>query len=631
MKNRLNKIAFSTLSICMLLFLAYSCNNDDGPEGGNFNITTLEAALDDARNLLTSTEEGTMAGDQQPGSKATLESVIAWIEKRITNSKSQADIDDAGVKLQAAVQTYMASVVSTAFPYIKQGGQSAINISESIKSTLGGPFTIQGQFYIVDLNERVFSSNLFACNEDPGGAPNGFTVRYFSNGTVNLLTGNGSWTEVNTPEGVFSAGEWFDVAYTNTGDKQTLFVNGQEIISLDKQHVVAPSVSLAIGDSPFFRGRSANLLARKFTVWSTVLDQATIQANATAEIEGTEANLEAFFPFGSDLGTSFDDVTGNHTATLEGDVEWVAAPPVIVLDYTAIDGATSALTALKATVVEGDQDGDYPLGTIAFIDELLENAVTVRDNETRQTALDNQAASLTTQIERINTFLVGDTNGITVDEDDSSHVGMRITPNYTPQGDFTYECDINLADLLVTSNGGGEIDLFGSNVFGFRVQGYTELTEENVLNSGGGWNFTFDGSGFGGPFYDSGSVRSGVWQHVAVVHDETAKTTKIYVDGKEVTTPAFDADGNPVPRGVANLAAAAAEMWLGRVYTISDGSFKDFRIWNSVRTPEQLNMEIDGTESGLQVYFPLNRVKGLKFKDVTGNYNAEMLGVIWNN
>jgi len=294
MKNKITKIATRCFTVFLFLGLTFSCNNDDDAGGGNFNLTEIQATIDEARNLLSNTEEGTMAGDQQPGSKATLRSVIAAIEKLIRTADSQADISDAGLKLNAAIQTYQESIVSSAFPYMNQESGSFISISESIKSTLAGPFTIQGQFYIVDLNQRGFSNNLFACNEDPGGAPNGFTVRYFANGAVNLLTGNGSWTEITTPEGVFTAGEWIDIAYTNTGSKQTLFVNGTEIISQDKEHVVAPSVSLAIGNSPFFTDRPANLLARKFTVWNTVLDLTTIQANATAEFDGSEANLEAY-------------------------------------------------------------------------------------------------------------------------------------------------------------------------------------------------------------------------------------------------------------------------------------------------------------------------------------------------
>ena len=61
-----------------------------------------------------------------------------------------------------------------------------------------------------------------------------------------------------------------------------------------------------------------------------------------------------------------------------------------------------------------------------------------------------------------------------------------------------------------------------------------------------------------------------------------------------------------------------------------DGSIKDFRMWEIVRAEGDLDADIDGTETGLKVYFPLDKVSGVKFNDVTGNYSGEMKGVQWN-
>jgi hypothetical protein len=43
----------------------------------------------------------------------------------------------------------------------------------------------------------------------------------------------------------------------------------------------------------------------------------------------------------------------------------------------------------------------------------------------------------------------------------------------------------------------------------------------------------------------------------------------------------------------------------------------------------ELNAEIVGNEPDLHIYFPLDRVAGLSFADETGNYNAELRGVVW--
>jgi len=72
------------------------------------------------------------------------------------------------------------------------------------------------------------------------------------------------------------------------------------------------------------------------------------------------------------------------------------------------------------------------------------------------------------------------------------------------------------------------------------------------------------------------------------------------------------------------------EIWLGNSWgSKMNGTIKDFRIWDAVKAPSELNSNINGTESKLRIYFPLDKVAGLSFKDVTGNFNAELRGVKW--
>ena len=60
------------------------------------------------------------------------------------------------------------------------------------------------------------------------------------------------------------------------------------------------------------------------------------------------------------------------------------------------------------------------------------------------------------------------------------------------------------------------------------------------------------------------------------------------------------------------------------------GSIKDFRIWNEVRAVGDLGTSITGAEANLEMFFPLDKVAGVGFSDVTGNYNGEMRGTTWN-
>ena len=60
-----------------------------------------------------------------------------------------------------------------------------------------------------------------------------------------------------------------------------------------------------------------------------------------------------------------------------------------------------------------------------------------------------------------------------------------------------------------------------------------------------------------------------------------------------------------------------------------NGTIKDFRIWDAAKDASELDADIVGTEPDLHIYFPLDRVAGVSFSDVTGNYNAELRGVVW--
>ncbi|UII74749.1 LamG domain-containing protein [Flagellimonas sp. HMM57] len=626
MKNKITKITAGCLTLALFLFVAISCNDDDDTTGGgNFNIAAVEASIAEARTLISNTEEGINAGDQQPGSKAILETIIAAVEKIIASSDSQADVDDAVIKMNAGIQAYRESLVAVAIPYIRQEAGSSIGISENLNTFISeGNFTLQAQFYIVDLNANSFSSNLFAKIDQPG---NGFQLRYFIDGNAQLVVGNtqtaGTFTVIEIPAGTFTSGEWIDVAVTssNGGSLVTAYVNGVQVAQAGDRAIGNTDIPLTIGTNPGFPERVANLLVREFTVWDAALDQAAIQTNATAEFDGTEDGLEAYFPFGSDLGDSFVDVTGVYTATLNGNVEWVAEPPFIVLDYSALDAAISDLTAFKDTIVEGDQNGDYPIGTIAYLDGLIAAGSAARTDAERQSDIDAAAAALDV-VALVNDNLVGGANGFYVDDQDDSMQGFRITPYYVPQGDYTFEFEMRLTDLFYPGGIGDALEL---NVLGFRVNGYTELTEENLLNSGGGWNYTFNlDDGFTGPTFPALTLQPEQWLQITIVHDDAAQTTAVYVDGEQVGLQ----ENIPAPSDCCPV----DQIYLGanRFGQKIDGSMRDFRLWDLALTPAQFNADIDGSEAGLQIYFPLDRVNGIKFKDETGNYDGELQGVIWN-
>lgn len=607
----------SFLAAFLMVFAFAACDDDESV--GNFETTSLDALISEAEGLIANSVEGINAGDFKPGSKDELQEVVNWVYWRIDNAKNQAEIADAAVKLQKYIDIFKANIVAVAMPWIQQENDTYIQISDNIKPVLDGAFTIEIECYIVDLNTKGYSNNLFSCEQsDPDS---GFGVRYFGDGKIQAVVGNNNWVDTGDQAGpgTMKSGEWMHVALTNTGSHQILYINGVAVATNDNTHLLAVDKPFVIGNSPMWTDRVCNTLVREFRVWNSVLDESTINANRTASFEGTEAGLECYFPFGSDLGSNFSDLTGKCKATIKGKVTWVNEPPVIVLDKTNLESAIQEITDFKATVVEGDQDGNYPVGTIAYIDEVIADANDKLANETRQTTLDDTADSILSKIKLINTMKVGDTDGIFIDINDPDAVGLRITPNYSPQGDYTIEFNVKVKSLF----GYGTGEFFNNGENGVWVYGYEELTEENVLNSGGLRNFSHDNTDK--PWDQLKTeplvMKVGQWQHVAIVHDNTARTTKIFVDGIE---KAMSEDRGSLRE------SGWGEMWLGNGWGKMDGYMKDFRLWDVVRDAADLDAEIDGTEAGLNVYFPLDRVAGVKFSDKTGNYKGEMRGISWN-
>ena len=605
---------WSFIAALVMAFAFTSCDDDD--KVGGFTSASLDTLIAEAENLIANSEEGINAGDYQPGSIEKLQSVVTWVEWKIENAKSQSDLDDATVKLQASINNFLASTVAVAMPWIQQENDTWIQISDNIKPVFNESFTIETQIYVVDLTQKGYSNNIFATEQD--GPDSGFVIRYFSDGVIHLNVGTADgWRDVKTAAGVMKAGEWMHIAFVNEITSQKLYVNGTEVLSQTETYLPGADKSFVLGNGPTWTDRIVNALMKDVRVWKGARSASEIADNKTATLNGTEENLEMFLPLSADLGSEFKDVTGNYTAKFQGKIEWVAEPPVIVLDKTGLETAIEEMEAFKAEIVEGDQDGDYPVGTIAYIDELIVNANTVLSEATQQAKLDDMIKTLSSKIKLINSMLVADTDGILIDRDNADAVGLRITPNYTPQGDYTVEFNVKVKSLF----GYGTGEFFNNGNYGIWVYGYDELTEENVLNSGGLWNFTNAGSGWQGPKADPLSMKTGEWQHVAIVHDNTARTTTLFVDGEE--------KGVQTDIGAPEV-SGWGEMWLGNGWGKMDGYMKDFRLWDVARDAADLDADIDGTETGLNVYFPLDKVNGVKFSDKTGNYQGDMRGISWN-
>lgn len=123
-------------------------------------------------------------------------------------------------------------------------------------------------------------------------------------------------------------------------------------------------------------------------------------------------------------------------------------------------------------------------------------------------------------------------------------------------------------------------------------------------------------------------IPAGKWTHIAVTCDVAAGRVVVYIDGEV----ALDKSGNPFkaadlgrPHTDGNRKRHAFH--IGYSYAAGrefDGEFSEFRIWNVVRTQQQIAenpYEVDPASEGLVAYWKFDEGAGETIRDHTGNGN----------
>lgn len=131
----------------------------------------------------------------------------------------------------------------------------------------------------------------------------------------------------------------------------------------------------------------------------------------------------------------------------------------------------------------------------------------------------------------------------------------------------------------------------------------------------------------GAPNTPNGSLKWDQWNHLAITNDGT--TAKTYINGD------LQAEG---PTGGALVVhktplyvARSLDEAVGRYFK---GQMADIRVWNQVRSPEEIKncigQRLKGNEPGLAAYWPLNEGTGTTVIDKTSNANVGTLhGATW--
>ncbi len=192
----------------------------------------------------------------------------------------------------------------------------------------------------------------------------------------------------------------------------------------------------------------------------------------------------------------------------------------------------------------------------------------------------------------------------------------------------------------------GIIDDYSLNEFTIETWLYVDNWSGNYILSNESWSNDLGSVGFSLRFNSSGQLEMNIgtgewesiispenalkvhqWQHVAVSLNSN-KTVKLYIDGILVKQGILS---NEMLHSETHLFMGEGSMWQGRGF---DGKLSDFRIWNVVRSIEEINankdVSLSGDENGLIANWLLNDGQGNLIADQVGQFNhTKGTGTTW--
>ena len=638
MKN-LNIKVFSLTLLFFSLVMTWSCDEEDpkidNSSFGPADYAALEALVTEVETYLENAKEGVNSGDHPPGSFASFRVVLDDVKESITKGVNEQLAKRAFDVLTEAFEEFQLNVVAPANPWIQRDNANSIIISDDPENgnegdlmalfNAGNPFTVELDVFPASLQQTGFSNALISTAAI--GPDNGFVVRYFDDGRFEIIVGRdgGSWEEGKSPGGAIAANKWSNVSLVYDGSLNfKLFLDGNQIITLDVEsygNSGADGELLDIGNLVGF-SRPIDGLVRELKVWNKALSASELGQDA----DGDEDGLSLYFPFDANLGTSFNSFDGKFVAELQANVIWVAGGSLgnIVVDYSELTIALNSARDIITNRVEGLNDGDLPPNTKSVLQAQIDIGNQLIQDEAAQLDVDAFTESLTSLVERVQRFVVGPADGIFIDGNDPSAIGLRVTPTTLPTGDFSVVVDVKVDDLVIPRNEGYMVQ---SGAWIVRYTGFNGPDDSDARkNDAGKIQFFMNDGDWKAAITPFSVIVPGKWINITATYEAATQTQRVYVDG----TLAASAEGTGT---VADF--GAEDITIGYGFQEMVGSLRNFQYWNKTLSAEEISNVIDlnnvnGDEDGLDVFLPLNRVLGLSFTDETGGHNAEVRGIDWN-
>ncbi len=376
-------------------------------------------------------------------------------------------------------------------------------------------------------------------------------------------------------------------------------------------------------NTAFFNGDMAEV-----SVWSTGLTTAQINEYMNDQLKGDESGLSAYWR-GSDNGSgAVNDYADSNDLTLSNGASIVDVAPDITSNSLRISEDTIATGQVTTSGV--NSSATYTVQTAAG------NGTVTIDSATGVWNYQPNAGYSGTD-----TFTLRATGNVeTEDEVISVRVGQDpvLPSSYSLSLDGTDDfVDVPLDAVNDMATSGGTIETWayfdsvtsetifakqhdGSNTYALFSVGHTQDGNGSYQDSTDGKVF-FQGLNGGANLESTTTLQSGQWYHLAVTF--TGSEARLYIDGQ---LDKIQSGNFSVPDDISSGTSPSARIgeWQGKPGDM-DGRIADFRVWNDVRTDNEIansyDKQLNGDEQGLAGYWTFEEGTGSIASDQSGNGN----------
>jgi hypothetical protein len=495
-----------------------------------------------------------------------------------------------------------------------------VNVGNQLTHELAGTNTLSVEAWVNTASSAPLQTIVGNYN-----GPMQFLLRLEPDLTARMWISNGTFNYVNSTT-VLVPGTWYHLAATWDGTTISIYVNGvlEATSSCSGTFADIPN-NVQIGggltnDTEYFDGDITGV-----RIWNTVRSGIEINDNMDQCIPGNEAGLMAIYNMADGTGSGMltdESVNGNDGVlmNMDANTSW---------NYTNMPDVTCAMC--YTTMMEMPK---------VVVSSIIDEAVT----PDQSTFCDNGTATISTgtSADGIQYYLRDDSDDSVIDgpiEGDGSSIdfstgSISTTTTYNVYAesiesslefdgvnDFAELSGIDVSGTSFSVEFWGRRNSLGGNDF-FMGQGPigTNTSLHIGFRASGEFTFAFFNNDLNTPVYLDLD-----WHHWAMTYDATTNARKIYRDGILVASDV--ATGDYVGTG---------DILLGDVSVGGspiNGNIDELRIWDGVRTENQINNYInaclDGNESNLVAYYKFDELAGTStVTDITSNgYDGSLVNL----